>query len=82
MAGRDGLPSVAQAAIAWVASRGTDIVPLVGARTRTRLTESLGVADVALTDGQLERIQAAMPADQFAGDRYPAEHMAALDSES
>ena len=73
--------TVAQAAISWVASRGTDIVPLVGARTRTRLTESLGAADVALTDSQLERIEAAMPADQFAGDRYPAEHMAALDSE-
>ncbi|HEX2286504.1 MAG TPA: aldo/keto reductase, partial [Mycobacterium sp.] len=34
--------SVAQAAIAWVASRGTDIVPLIGARTRTRLAEALG----------------------------------------
>ena len=56
-------------------------MPLIGARTRTRLIESLGAADVALTEGQLERIEAAMPADQFAGDRYPAEHMAALDSE-
>src|SRR5271169_1350820 len=32
----------AQAAIAWVASRGADIVPLVGARTRERLAEALG----------------------------------------
>ncbi|OHU98596.1 aldo/keto reductase [Mycobacterium talmoniae] len=73
--------SVAQAAIAWVASRGTDIVPLVGARTRARLTEALGAVDAVLTDDQLAAIAAALPADQVAGDRYPAEHMAALDSE-
>ncbi|MGH3966573.1 MAG: aldo/keto reductase, partial [Mycobacterium sp.] len=73
--------SVAQAAIAWVASRGADIVPLIGARTRTRLTEALGAVDVALADDQLARIEAAVPAEQVAGERYPAAHMAALDSE-
>ncbi|MGH3561770.1 MAG: aldo/keto reductase [Mycobacterium sp.] len=73
--------SVAQAAIAWVASRGTDIVPLVGARTRRRLAEALGAVDVALTDDQLAPIEAAVPVEQVAGDRYPAAHMAALDSE-
>ncbi len=73
--------SVAQAAIAWVASRGTDVVPLIGARTRTRLDEALGAVDVALDDEQLERIEAAVPVEQVAGDRYPAAHMAALDSE-
>ena len=73
--------SVAQAAIAWVSSHGTDVVPLVGARTRTRLTEALGAIDVALDDEQLARIEAAVPVDQVAGDRYPAAHMSALDSE-
>jgi aryl-alcohol dehydrogenase-like predicted oxidoreductase len=73
--------SVAQAAIAWVASRGTDVVPLIGARTRTRLTEALGAVDLELSDDQLTRIEAAVPAEQVAGDRYPAAHMAALDSE-
>lgn len=73
--------SVAQAAIAWVASRGTDVVPLIGARTRTRLAEALGAVEVTLSDDQLTRIEAAVPADQVAGDRYPAQHMAALDSE-
>jgi aryl-alcohol dehydrogenase-like predicted oxidoreductase len=72
---------VAQAAIAWVAARGNDIVPLIGARTRTRLAEALGAVDVALDNEQLERIEAAVPVDQVAGDRYPAAHMAALDSE-
>jgi len=73
--------TVAQAAIAWVASRGDDIVPIVGARTRERLAESLGAADVALTDDQLAAIEAAMPAGQVAGTRYAAEQMAMLDSE-
>jgi aryl-alcohol dehydrogenase-like predicted oxidoreductase len=73
--------SVAQAAIAWVASRGDDIVPVVGARTRERLTETLGAADVVLTEAQLAAIEAAMPVDQVAGTRYAEEQMAMLDSE-
>src|SRR5689334_1292717 len=39
----------AQIAIAWVAAQGNDIVPLVGARRRERLTEALGALDVKLT---------------------------------
>jgi aryl-alcohol dehydrogenase-like predicted oxidoreductase len=73
--------TVAQSAIAWVASRGSDIVPVLGARTRTRLAESLGAADVTLTEEQLARIEEAVPAGEVAGDRYPAAHIAALDSE-
>jgi aryl-alcohol dehydrogenase-like predicted oxidoreductase len=68
-------------AIAWVGSRGADVVPLVGARARTRLTEALGAVDVTLTDGQLAQIEAAVRADEVVGDRYPSAHMAALDSE-
>ncbi len=73
--------TVAQAAIAWVASRGDDIVPLVGARTRERLAESLGAATVTLSAEQLAAIEAAMPIDQVAGGRYAEEQMAMLDSE-
>ncbi|AWB93617.1 aldo/keto reductase [Aeromicrobium chenweiae] len=73
--------TVAQAAIAWVGSRGDDIVPLVGARTRERLTESLGAAGIALTPEQLGAIEAAMPVDDVAGARYAADQMAMLDSE-
>lgn len=73
--------SVAQAAIAWVAARGDDVVPLIGARTRNRLTEALGAVDVTLTETQLAQLESAVPAAEVAGDRYPAEHMAALDSE-
>ncbi|MFI9031198.1 aldo/keto reductase [Streptomyces sp. NPDC053560] len=73
--------SVAQTAIAWVLARGEDIVPLVGARTRERLTEALGALDVTLDAGDLAAIEQAVPAGAAAGDRYPANQMAHLDSE-
>ncbi|WP_344410605.1 aldo/keto reductase [Streptomyces viridochromogenes] len=73
--------SVAQIAIAWVLSRGEDIVPLVGARTRERLTESLGALDVTLDEADLTAIEEAVPPGAAAGDRYPTQQMAHLGSE-
>ncbi len=73
--------SVAQLAIAWVLSRGDDIVPLIGARTRVRLTESLGALDVRLSAQDLASIEHAIPGDAAAGERYAAAQMAHLDSE-
>ncbi|MER7477284.1 aldo/keto reductase [Streptomyces sp. NPDC126510] len=71
--------SVAQIAIAWVLSRGEDIVPLVGARRRDRLTEALGALDVTLEPADLAAIEEAVPAGAAAGDRYPAAQMAHLE---
>ncbi|MFC9126821.1 aldo/keto reductase [Streptomyces sp. NPDC057099] len=68
--------SVAQIAIAWVLSRGEDIVPLVGARRRDRLTEALGALDVTLDAADLTAIEEAVPAGAAAGERYPAAQMA------
>ncbi|MEU9335844.1 aldo/keto reductase [Streptomyces sp. NPDC048290] len=73
--------SVAQIAIAWVLSRGEDVVPLVGARSRARLTEALGALDVTLDETDLAAIERAVPAGAAAGDRYPTGQMAHLDSE-
>jgi aryl-alcohol dehydrogenase-like predicted oxidoreductase len=73
--------TTAQLAIAWVASRGDDILPLVGARRRDRLAESLGSLDVALSAGDLSQLDAAFPPNVAAGTRYNAEGMMALDSE-
>jgi aryl-alcohol dehydrogenase-like predicted oxidoreductase len=73
--------SVAQVAIAWVAAQGNDIVPLVGARRRDRLTEALGALEVKLTPAHLADIAKAIPADAAAGGRYPEEHLAHMDSE-
>jgi aryl-alcohol dehydrogenase-like predicted oxidoreductase len=73
--------TAAQLAIAWVLSRGDDIVPLVGARRRERLTEALGAPELELTADDLARIEEAIPAGAAAGERYHTRQMAVLDSE-
>lgn len=73
--------SVAQVAIAWVAAQGQDILPVVGARRRDRLTEALGSLDVKLKAAHLRALAEAIPADAAAGGRYPDEHLAHMDSE-
>jgi aryl-alcohol dehydrogenase-like predicted oxidoreductase len=73
--------TVAQVAIAWVLSRGEDVVPLVGARRRERLGESLGAVDLRLSQNELAAVEAAVPADAAAGTRYDAMQMSMLDSE-
>jgi aryl-alcohol dehydrogenase-like predicted oxidoreductase len=73
--------TVAQVAIAWVLSRGSDIVPLVGARRRERLAEALGALELDLSGADLEQIEAALPPGSAAGERYPAPQLATLASE-
>ena len=76
---KDATP--AQIAIAWVLSRGADIVPLVGARRRDRLAEALGALDLDLSADDLAAIARAVPQHAVAGERYDASQMAILDSE-
>ncbi len=78
---RDKGATVSQLATAWVMSRGDDIVPLIGARRRTQLADSLAALALTLDETDLARIEAAIPASQVAGDRYPAQFMTTLDSE-
>ncbi|GIF62442.1 aldo/keto reductase [Asanoa ishikariensis] len=73
--------TTSQVAIAWVAAQGTDIVPLVGARRRDRLEESLGAAELTLSPEVLARIEAAIPAGAAAGGRYMDQQLHLLDSE-
>jgi aryl-alcohol dehydrogenase-like predicted oxidoreductase len=73
--------TVAQLAIAWVAAQSDEIVPLVGARKRTQLAEAIAALDVNLSSTDISRIEATVPLGAAAGARYPAEHMAMLDSE-
>ena len=73
--------TVAALAIAWVLSRGEDIVPLVGSRRRDQLAEALGATELRLSAEDLEAIERAVPAGAAAGDRYQAPQMATLDSE-
>ncbi|MVU83991.1 aldo/keto reductase [Nocardia sp. ET3-3] len=73
--------TVAQLAIAWVLSRGADIVPLIGARKPERWAEAVAAVDIQLSEAELATIEAAVPADQVAGGRYAPAQMAMLDSE-
>jgi aryl-alcohol dehydrogenase-like predicted oxidoreductase len=70
-----------QLAMAWVLSRGSDVIPLAGARTRAQLDDLLGALNVRLTHDDLARIEAAVPPEAVAGTRYDAHQMAVLDSE-
>jgi len=73
--------TASQLAIAWVLAKGTSIVPLIGARTRAQLAESLGALRVTLTPTDITRIEAAVPAAAVAGTRYDEHQMRMLDSE-
>lgn len=73
--------TTAQLAIAWVLARGSDIVPVVGARRRERLAEALGAFDLSLTPGDLAQVEATIPHGSAAGERYAPVLMATLDSE-
>ena len=73
--------TVAQVAIAWVLSRGEDIVPTVGSRRREQLEEALGALDAELDAGVLAALERAIPPGAVAGQRYPEPQMAVLDSE-
>jgi aryl-alcohol dehydrogenase-like predicted oxidoreductase len=71
----------AQLAIAWVLARSKTIVPVIGARTRTQLSESLGALQISLSLTDIGRIEEAIPASAVAGTRYDEHQMRMLDSE-
>jgi aryl-alcohol dehydrogenase-like predicted oxidoreductase len=71
----------AQLSIAWVAAQGDDIIPIVGARTRTQLADSLGALEVHLTPEDTARLESICNPARAAGQRYDAAQMQMLDSE-
>ena len=71
----------AQLAIAWVLSKGGAIVPVLGARTRTQLAESLAALQVKLSPEEAARVEQLIPPDAIAGTRYDESQMRQLDSE-
>jgi len=78
---REKRATPSQLAMAWVLSRGNDVIPLAGSRTRAQLEDILGALDISLSPEDLARIEAAVPAEQVAGSRYGEPQMAMLDSE-
>jgi aryl-alcohol dehydrogenase-like predicted oxidoreductase len=85
----DGLRAIAdekslsptQLAIAWVLTKQRRAVPVLGARTRAQLEESLGALDIQLSGDDLTRIEALVSETGVAGTRYDQHQMQMLDSE-
>jgi len=73
--------TVAETAIAWVLSRGTDIVPLIGARRREQLGEALRAEALVLSPSEQLELEKLIPREAVSGDRYHEHGMAGLDSE-
>jgi aryl-alcohol dehydrogenase-like predicted oxidoreductase len=67
-----------QLALAWVLHQGEDVVPIPGTKRRKYLEENLGALSVTLSDDDLHRIEEAFPHGAAAGERYPAQALAAL----
>ncbi|MGA9874900.1 MAG: aldo/keto reductase [Solirubrobacteraceae bacterium] len=67
-----------QLALAWVLSRGEDIVPIPGTKRRSYLEENIAAADIELSAEDLDRLDEAMPVGATAGDRYA--NMSTIDS--
>jgi aryl-alcohol dehydrogenase-like predicted oxidoreductase len=80
--GQEKRASPAQLAIAWVRSRGADILPVLGARRREQLKETLGALELHLDAADIAHIDAAVAPNLTAGARYDAPQMAHLDSEA
>jgi len=80
--GKEKGATPAQLAIAWARSRGPDIVPVIGARRRAQLEETLGSLKLSLTADDLARIDAAVSPTLTSGQRYDPTQMAHLDSEA
>ncbi len=77
MAGEKGC-TPAQLALAWLLTRGEDIVPIPGTKHVATLEENVGALDVQLGQKDLDRLDEIFPMGAAAGDRYPSASMAAL----
>jgi len=70
--------TVAQLALAWVLSRGEDVVPIPGTKRRRWLRENIAASDIELSDDDVRAMEAAVPRDAVRGDRYYAAGMLTL----
>jgi aryl-alcohol dehydrogenase-like predicted oxidoreductase len=73
--------SVAQLALGWILTKGSEIIPLVGARTQAQLSDALATMKLSFSAEEIAAIEAAVPFGSVAGDRYATEQMHVLDSE-
>ena len=72
--------TVALLALAWVLSRGLDVVPIPGTKRRKWLHENIAADDIVLSEDDIASLEAAIPRDAVAGDRYVAAGMKNLNA--
>ena len=72
----------AQLALAWVLSRGKDIVPIPGTRSIAHLEENLAAADIVLDADLLARVAPLFEGDAIRGTRYAPAMQAQVDTET
>jgi len=70
--------SIAQLALAWVLSRGDDVVPIPGTKRRKWLDQNIAASEIVLTDDDIAALEAAVPRGSVAGDRYHAQGMTTI----
>ena len=68
-----------QLALAWVLSKGEDFVPIPGTKRRKYLDENAAAVNINLTPAEIAELEAAIPQNQIAGDRYNAGGLKTID---
>lgn len=68
-----------QLALAWVLAKGEDLVPIPGTKRRKYLEENASAADIQLSPAEVAEIEAAVPLNEIAGERYAAANMKSID---
>jgi len=68
-----------QLALAWVLAKGEYFVPIPGTKRRKYLEENAAAAEIKLTADEVIELEAAVPQNEIAGDRYGAANMKAID---
>ncbi len=68
-----------QLALAWVLAKGEDLVPIPGTKRRKYLEENAAAVQIKLTQAEVAELEAAVPQDEIAGDRYAPANMKSID---
>jgi len=68
-----------QVALAWLLSRGDDVVPIPGTKRRRHLDENVAAAQLSLSADELQQLDRALPVGGTVGPRYNDEMMALVD---
>ncbi|WP_165251098.1 aldo/keto reductase [Paludisphaera soli] len=68
-----------QLALAWVLAKGDDVVPIPGTKRRKYLDENAAAASLTLTPAEVAELEAAVPPEEVAGERYTQANLDRID---